>query len=373
MIYPMRRNVFIPSVAVEDNVAALAPFVFQKGQRKNACSSDYGNHSLLLYTFSPFLTTDKNPSIIGAMNKLNVAVIGVGRLGCEHTRIYAGLPQVNLVGICDIRPMTKKVALKYHIPFYKDYSSLLSASKIDALSIAVPTYLHYSITKEALSRGINILLEKPITATLKEADELLNLAQQKNLILQVGHIERFNPVIKEVKTMINKPLFIECQRLGPYASRIDDVGVALDLMIHDLDIILHLVDSEIETVEATGAKILSDYEDIVFAYLKFKNGTLANLSASRVSDKKVRKIRIFQPDLYLSLDYLSSVIKRVQKIKGKIRRDKIKLKNRQEQLKLEIASFVNNVRNKHIFQDYQAAEALKLALMITKKINEATI
>ncbi|MCD6094028.1 MAG: Gfo/Idh/MocA family oxidoreductase [Candidatus Omnitrophica bacterium] len=307
------------------------------------------------------------------MSKLNVAVIGVGRLGREHTRIYANLPQVNLVGICDTQPTTKKIALRYHIPFYKDCSSLLSASKIDALSIAVPTYLHYSIAKEVLKRGINILLEKPITPALKEANELLNLAHQRNLILQVGHIERFNPVIKKVKSMISKPLFIECQRLGPYASRIDDVGVTLDLMIHDLDIILHLINSEIEAVEATGAKILSDYEDIVFAYLKFKNGTLANLSASRVSRKKVRKIRIFQPDVYLSLDYLNSTVKRVQRIKGKIIRDKIKLKNKQEQLKSEIVSFVNNVRNRHIFQDYEAAEALKLALMITKKINDTQI
>jgi len=150
------------------------------------------------------------------MKKINIAVIGVGKLGQEHTRIYSQLPQVNLVGICDIQPKIKKIAAKYNTLFYKNYLSLLSASKINALSIAVPTHLHYQIAKESLNQGINILLEKPITSTLKNADKLLDIAREKNLILQVGHIERFNPVIKKVKAMINKPLFIECQRLGYY-------------------------------------------------------------------------------------------------------------------------------------------------------------
>ena len=302
------------------------------------------------------------------MKKINIAVIGVGKLGQEHTRIYSQLPQVNLVGICDIQPKIKKIAAKYNTLFYKNYLSLLSASKINALSIAVPTHLHYQIAKESLNQGINILLEKPITSTLKNADKLLDIAREKNLILQVGHIERFNPVIKKVKAMINKPLFIECQRLGYYDTRINDVGAVLDLMIHDLDIILHLVDSKIETIDATGSKIISDYEDIVFAYLKFKNGTMANLSASRVSDKKLRNIRIFQSNIYFSLDYLNSTIKKVEKLRGKITRQKIKLKNKKEQLKMEIISFVNSIRKKYTFQDYRAREALKLALIIAEKV-----
>ncbi|MCK4859431.1 MAG: Gfo/Idh/MocA family oxidoreductase [Candidatus Omnitrophica bacterium] len=304
------------------------------------------------------------------MKKINVAVIGVGKLGREHTRIYAQLPQVNLIGICDKQTSVKKIAAKYHTRFYEDYLSLLSLSKIDAVSIAVPTHLHYSITKEVLKKKVNILLEKPIALTSEEGSELLDLAQQKNLILQVGHIERFNPVIKKVKAIIDKPLFIECQRLGPYAPRVKDIGVVLDLMIHDLDIILHLINSEVESVNASGSKILSNYEDIAFACLKFKNGAMANLSVSRLSDKKVRKIRIFQSNLYLSLDYLHSTIKKVQKIKGKIVRRKVKLKNKQEQLETEIASFIDDTRSKHIFQDYQACEALKLALIIAKGANK---
>ncbi len=306
------------------------------------------------------------------MKKINIAVIGVGKLGQEHTRIYSQLPQVNLVGICDIQPKIKKIAAKYNTLFYKNYLSLLSASKINALSIAVPTHLHYQIAKESLNQGINILLEKPITSTLKNADKLLDIAREKNLILQVGHIERFNPVIKKVKAMINKPLFIECQRLGYYDTRINDVGAVLDLMIHDLDIILHLVDSKIETIDATGSKIISDYEDIVFAYLKFKNGTMANLSASRVSDKKLRNIRIFQSNIYFSLDYLNSTIKKVEKLRGKITRQKIKLKNKKEQLKMEIISFVNSIRKKYTFQDYRAREALKLALIIAEKVKNGS-
>jgi len=307
------------------------------------------------------------------MNKINVAVIGVGKLGREHTRIYHEIPQTNLIGICDIKPSVKKLAHRYHTRFYQEYQTLLAREKIDALSIAVPTSLHYQVAKQALSYGIHILLEKPITSDLKQAEDLLHLARQNNLILQVGQIERFNPVIKKIKTIITHPLFIECQRLGPYSPRVSDIGVVLDLMIHDLDIILQLIDSKPILIDAVGSKILSNYEDIVSARLRFENGTVVNLSASRVSRKRVRSIRIFQPHLYLSLDYLHSTIKKVEKKGEKIISTKIRLTNQQEQLKSEITSFVKDIREQRISQDCQAYKALKLALTITEKIKRGNM
>jgi predicted dehydrogenase len=240
------------------------------------------------------------------MKKLKCAVIGTGYLGKFHAEKYASLPDCELVAVVDINESAAKdVAEKHGATVLTDYQSLLG--QVDAVSIVVPTTLHHQVSKDFLNAGTHVLVEKPITVTVAEADELIAIAREKNLILQVGHLERFNPAVLGLDKE-EKPLFIESHRLSPFNPRANDVSVVLDLMIHDIDIILALVDSEVEHIDASGTAVLTQGTDIANARLKFKNGCVANVTASRISMKMERKMRMFRPSSYVSVDFQNRVL-----------------------------------------------------------------
>ncbi len=235
-------------------------------------------------------------------NKIKVGIVGIGHMGSYHVRIYSELASVLLVGIADIsRKKVNDTAKKYNtIPYY-DYTQLYN--KVDAVSIAVPTTLHYKVAYDFLNAGIHVLLEKPMTTDLEEAKKLVGIAKEKKLIFQVGHVERFNAAVSELKNIVRDPIFIECQRLGPFNKRINDTGVILDLLIHDIDIVLNLVNSEVGQINVATNSIYSEYEDIANVQIIFKNGCVASLTASRVTEEKIRTLAITQPDAYIFLDY----------------------------------------------------------------------
>jgi predicted dehydrogenase len=236
------------------------------------------------------------------MSKINVGVVGLGHLGRHHLRIYAELEEANLVGGYDIdQALTEERCSALGTKAFRTYESLLD--KVQALNIVVPTIAHYEVAQKALDRGIHLLIEKPITRTLEEADALIEEAAKRKCVLQVGHIERFNKAMQAIQGLSIDPLFIEAQRLSPFHPRGTDVSVIHDLMIHDVDIILHLVQSPIEQIDAVGASVVSQDEDIANARLRFENGCVANMTASRIARKRVRKIRIFQHNTYINLDF----------------------------------------------------------------------
>ena len=302
------------------------------------------------------------------MNKVRAAVIGVGHLGSIHAKVYSKLNNVELVGVCDCNlARALEVGKKYRTRSYADYEDLFD--KIDAASIVVPTSLHYNIAKEFLSRGIHVLIEKPITKTLSEAEELIDIAAKKNAIIQVGHVERFNAAVLALEKYLKKPKFIECQRLGPFHKRVEDVGVVLDLMIHDIDIVLGLIKQEVVTIEAVGLSTMSAHEDVANVRLIFEDGTIADITASRVTKDVVRKIRIFQEDSYISLDYMNQEVTIFKKTGNKILKEKAKVK-KVEPLKKELESFIESVRHnqKPIVSGVEGMRALKVALEIIEKI-----
>lgn len=302
------------------------------------------------------------------MEKIKVGVVGVGHLGSIHTKVYSRLDNVKLVGVCDCNiEKSLEIGKKYHTASYSDYEDLFG--KVDAVSIAVPTSLHYNVGKDFLKHDIHVLIEKPITKTLSEADELIEIADDKKLVLQVGHIERFNSAVLAIEPYLEKPKFIECQRLGPFHKRVKDVGVVLDLMIHDIDIVLGLARKDVVNIEAVGLSTISDYEDVANVRLTFEDGTIADITASRVTKDVVRKIRIFQEDSYISLDYLNQEAAIFKKTEGKISKEKIKIKKK-EPLKRELKSFIECVRagKKPIVSGLEGRQALRVALEIIKKI-----
>ncbi|MGE4543900.1 MAG: Gfo/Idh/MocA family protein [Pedobacter sp.] len=236
------------------------------------------------------------------MSDLRAAVIGVGYLGRFHAQKYAALPGVELIGVVDVDlAAAQKVAAEVGCPAFSDYRELIE--QVDLASIVVPTHFHFAVAKEFLAAGCHVLVEKPITETVSEAEELIALARQHDAILQVGHLERFNPAIVALNGELNKPMFIESHRLTPYRGRGTDVNVVLDLMIHDIDIILNMVKSPLTSIHASGVPVLSGEVDIANARLEFASGCVANVTASRVSRDAMRKVRVFQPDAYFSIDY----------------------------------------------------------------------
>lgn len=236
------------------------------------------------------------------MGSIKSAVIGVGYLGKFHAQKYAELPQSELIAVCDnnIEAATA-VANDLGTRAVTKLSELLP--EVDAVSIVVPTQLHHEIAKQCLQAGKHVLLEKPMTTTLAEAKELIKLAAENNCILQIGHLERFNPAILALENTLSQPLFIESHRVAPFNPRGADVNVILDLMIHDIDIILDIVDAEVTDIDAKGVAVLSAETDIANARLKFSNGCVANVTASRAGMKSERKMRIFQHDAYISVDF----------------------------------------------------------------------
>jgi len=307
-------------------------------------------------------------------NKLKVAVVGIGHLGSRHLKVYSELSdQVELVGVCDIKHRrTQKLAEHYKAPLFKRHTDLID--KVDAVNICTPTSSHYDVAKDFLGAGIHTLIEKPITTTIEQADKLIALAEKNKCILQVGHIERFNSAFEGIKHFAKNPRFVECHRLNRFPNRSLDVGVVMDLMIHDIDIILGLTSSKVKRAEAVGVKVLTKLEDIANARVTFENGCVCNLTASRVSDEVMRKIRIFLPNAYISLDYVKQEAYIYKKF-GKIITKHALPIEKEEPLKKELVSFVDCIRKKRkpIVSGVEARDALELALQITKDLWDRTI
>ncbi len=301
--------------------------------------------------------------------KLNIGIIGIGHLGSRHLKVYNELSdRINLVGICDTKEArTRKLANHYKVKFFKDHKSLIG--KVDAVNICTPTTFHFNVAKDFLQNGVHTLIEKPITTTVAQANKLVDLAKKKKLILQVGHIERFNSAFEGIKHFTKNPRFVECHRLNRFPNRSLDIGVVMDLMIHDIDIILGLTNSKIDTVEAVGVKVLTPMEDIANARITFKNGCVCNLTASRISDEVTRKIRVFLNDAYISLDYVKQEAFIYKKHKSLISKHSLPIE-KEEPLKKEIESFIDCIQNNKepIVSGVEGRDALLLALDITKKI-----
>ncbi len=307
------------------------------------------------------------------MNSLRTAVIGVGYLGNFHAQKYASLPQSKLIGVCDADPdRAKEIAEKYHTQAFSDCRDLFG--QVDAVSIAAPTALHYEIALNFLKNGVHVLLEKPMTVTLDEADELIRVAQNKKIILQVGHLERFNSALKGVQIFLDHPKFIESIRIAPFKPRGTDVNVVLDLMIHDIDIIQFLVKSDIKHISANGASVLTPHIDIANARLEFRNGAVANVTASRVSLKSQRLLRIFQHNAYLSLDLGEKRLVMHQKGEGEMFPGVPEIVSREEDfeqgdaLKDQIDSFLNAILKSTppVVSGIEARTALATAIEITQ-------
>jgi len=246
------------------------------------------------------------------MTRLRCAVVGAGYLGRFHAQKYASLPSCELVGIADPVPAAReRLQAELGVAAYADYRELLG--RVDAVSIATPTALHHPVARDFLRAGAHVLVEKPITATADEARELIALAAAAGRVLQVGHLERFNPVIVAVAGELENPRFIESNRLAPFKPRGTDVSVVLDLMIHDIDLIEHIVRSPIASIDAVGAPVFTDEIDIANARIRFANGCVADVTASRISMKSERKLRIFQSDAYLSIDLQQKLLTVVRK------------------------------------------------------------
>jgi predicted dehydrogenase len=304
------------------------------------------------------------------MKSLRVGVVGVGHIGGNHARIYAETSRAKFTAIYDIdEARAKEIAAKFGVEAADSLDEF--STLVDAASVATPTESHFPIASELLDRGKHLLIEKPITAKTNDAHELARLASVKGLVLQVGHVERFNPVLSALEERLTHPRFIEAHRLSPYPNRSTDIGVVLDLMIHDLEIILHLVRAPVESIDAVGVPVLSRGEDIANARLRFAGGCVANVTSSRISPEKMRKIRVFQEDAYLSLDYQTQSGEIYRRANGRITREPVAIE-KEEPLRQQIASFVQcaitggepKVSGSH------AAAALELAVEITKQIEQ---
>ncbi len=299
---------------------------------------------------------------------LKVGVIGVGYLGQHHARIYFELKDAELVAVVDTdRERAETFARKYGCTAYSDFREMLP--QVDALSIVTPTLSHYLIAFECLRAGKDILIEKPITGSVKEADELTLESDRRGCILQVGHLERYNPAVRNALNMIKEPKLIESERLSPFLGRGTDVDVTVDLMIHDVDIILSLVSSSVKEKKAVGATVVTNKLDFAKAWLEFDNGCTALLTASRVSPEKQRTLKVFQKDSYLSIDYQRCEINRYFKTPEGISNDVIKTENK-EPLREELEDFIRCVkeRRRPLVSAVEGRDALKLVLDISEMI-----
>jgi predicted dehydrogenase len=299
---------------------------------------------------------------------MKVGVVGVGHLGKHHARIYAQMPDTELVGVVDILPdRAAEIAKEHHTQAWSDYRQLYG--KVDAVSLAVPTTDHARIGNELLRNGIDLLVEKPLATTLDEARSLIETAQRHERILQTGHVERFNPVVAAAIEAATEPQFFEIHRLAAFSPRSLDIDVVLDLMIHDLDIVLHLVHSAVAEVRAVGIPILSRKADIANARVEFENGCVANLTASRVSYEKTRKLRFFQPHDYISVDYATQTGIMVSLRMGRVIERKLEPPSG-EPLQIELVSFVNCVRTRSapVVSGDDGLRALELAIRINEEI-----
>jgi predicted dehydrogenase len=301
---------------------------------------------------------------------IRVGVVGVGSIGKNHARICAELKNAEFAAVYDINSeAARSVGRHYNARVADSLDELISL--VDAATVAASTKVHFEIGCRLLEAGKHVLIEKPITETPEQAEKLVHLARERSLILQVGHVERFNPVMRALQERITRPRFIEVHRLSPYPFRSLEIGVVLDLMIHDLEIILHLVRSPVKSIDAVGVPVLSKSEDIANTRIRFENGCVANITASRITPKKMRKIRVFQEDAYLSLDYQNQSVKMYRLINGKIKRERVAIE-KDEPLKRELQSFIECASGgqQPLVSGSEAAAALELAIRITEMIEE---
>jgi len=302
------------------------------------------------------------------MKNLRIGVVGVGHIGSNHARLYAEIPSADFTAVYDVDPFrSRTIGGKFGATPAKSLDEFIEM--VDAASVATPTNTHYAIARSLLAKGKHVLVEKPITDNTVHATELVELATHRGLILQVGHVERFNPVLGALEAHLTHPRFIEAHRLSPYSERSTDIGVVLDLMIHDLEVILHFMRSPLWSIDAVGVPVLSRSEDIANARLHFQDGCVANVTSSRISPERLRKIRIFQEDAYLSLDYQNQSGEIYRRVGGRITRDRVDIE-REEPLKLQLASFIEcaTTGREPRVSGSQATAALKLAVEITKRI-----
>jgi predicted dehydrogenase len=300
---------------------------------------------------------------------IRIGVVGVGSIGKNHARICAELPDAQLAAVLDInRESSEAAARQYGAKVATSLDEF--ASLVDAATVAAPTAVHHEIGSALLAHGKHVLIEKPITETTAQAEDLVRLAKERSVVLQVGHIERFNPILSALEQRLTRPRFIESHRLSPYPFRSVEIGVVLDLMIHDLEIILHLVSSPVKSIDAVGVPVLSKREDIANARIRFENGCIANVTASRISPEKMRKIRVFQEDAYLSLDYQAQAGEIYRLVDGQITRESVAME-KEEPLKRELQSFVECARRglQPLVSGSGATAALELAIEISEMVS----
>jgi len=308
-------------------------------------------------------------------HKLRVAVVGVGHLGKWHADKYADAADCELVAVVDTNiDNARAIATKHGATAYSDYRAVIPL--VDAISLVVPTSLHYKIAREFLEAGIHCLIEKPVTETVAEASELIDIAEARGLVLQVGHIERFNSVMIGVEQHLQQPLFLESTRLAPFSMRAIDVSVILDLMIHDIDIILDLIDSPVKQISASGISVLSDNIDIANARIEFENQCVANVTASRISLKRERKLRIFQKDAYLAADFQDKILAINRKgatnnAEGykDIDHEELRFEDN-DALNLEVLDFIDAIQRQRrpLVNGVDGRRALATAIAITQQI-----
>ena len=302
------------------------------------------------------------------MSRLRVGVVGVGHIGSNHARLYAEQTAAEFTAIYDTDAgRAGDLATQHGVKAAASLEEFIES--VDAASIATPTSSHFEVARQLLERGKHALIEKPIAENPEHATELAQLAAERQLVLQVGHVERFNPVLSALEQRLTHPRFIEAHRLSPYPNRSTDIGVVLDLMIHDLEIILHLVRSPVQTIDAVGVPVLSRGEDIANARIRFEDGCVANITSSRISPERMRKIRVFQEDAYLSLDYQNQSGEMYRKTATGIVREEVEIE-RDEPLKRQLASFIECAMTGRApkVSGFAATAALELAVEITQRI-----
>lgn len=309
------------------------------------------------------------------IKKIRTAVIGVGYLGQFHAEKYAQLPNSKLVGVVDNSPdRAREIGEKLGVPYFTDYRELLD--KVEAVSIVVPTQYHFEVARAFLEKGAHVLIEKPITTTVKEAETLIATAKEHKTIFQVGHLERFNPVVVALREHLTNPRFIDSVRIAPFKPRGTDVNVVLDLMIHDIDIIQHIVGSTVKQINSIGAPVFTDEEDIANARIQFENGCVANVTASRISLKSERRMRIFQPDSYVTVDFQNKKVAVFKKGPGEMFPGvpNVQMEEKElepgDALKEEIVSFLECVTTGHqpVVTGEDGKRALETAILISKKL-----
>jgi predicted dehydrogenase len=299
--------------------------------------------------------------------KVRVGIIGVGYLGMQHARILSYLEEAELRSVADINfKKAVEIGNRHGVGYCQNYEDMLD--DIDAAIVATPTSEHFAVTLNLLRHGKSVLVEKPITETVEQAEQLVAEAKANGLVFQVGHLERFNPAVEAVETMIREPKFIEVQRLGSFSARSLDIDVVLDLMIHDLDIITSLIRDEVSVIRATGIHVLSDKIDIANARLEFRSGCVATLTASRVHQGKVRKLRIFEPTVYYSIDYIDQEVKVFPLDRRQTDIKTLRIQ-KEEPLRKELRSFLDCVRlgKSSKVSGEEGLRALRLAYGVLKE------